>query len=108
MKRGDIVTAVASGDYGKPRPALVVQSDQLSQLNSVVLCLLTSDIDEENLVRVVVEPTPVNGLERRSQVMIDKVVALDRKRCGKQIGIIEGNTLDIVNERLALALGLAD
>ena len=29
MKRGDIVLAVARGDYGKPRPAVIVQSDDL-------------------------------------------------------------------------------
>ena len=27
IKRGDIVTCALSGDYGKPRPAVVVQSD---------------------------------------------------------------------------------
>lgn len=27
MRRGDIVTIALQGDYGKPRPALIIQSD---------------------------------------------------------------------------------
>lgn len=30
MKRGDIITVALSGDYGKPRPAVVVQNDKVS------------------------------------------------------------------------------
>jgi len=42
-KRGDLVTVSLSGDYGKPRPALVIQNDLLEELDSVVLCPVTSD-----------------------------------------------------------------
>ena len=43
MQRGDLVTVSLQGDYGKPRPALIVQSDLLTDLESVVLCPVTSD-----------------------------------------------------------------
>ena len=29
MRRGDLVTVAVSGDYGKPRPAVVVTADAL-------------------------------------------------------------------------------
>ncbi len=37
MKRGDLVTIALPGDYGKPRPALVVQSDLFSEHPSVTV-----------------------------------------------------------------------
>ena len=43
MKRGDLVTVAVSGDYGKPRPALVVQSDLFAELPTVTVVRLISD-----------------------------------------------------------------
>ncbi len=75
MKRGDIVTVAVSGDYGKPRPAVVVQTDLLNDTHaSVVVCLVTSALVDAPLLRLSVEPSARNGLQRRSQVMADKVV----------------------------------
>ena len=109
MKRGDLVVASAPGDYGKPRPALIVQTDLLNDTHSSVLvCLITSDIVDAPLFRILLEPTPENGLERRSQVMIDKVVALRRERFGKAIGVLDADTMLQVNRSLALVMGLGD
>lgn len=60
MQRGDLVTVSLQGDYGKPRPALIVQSDLLTDLESVVLCPVTSDL-RNAAFRVTVEPNPANG-----------------------------------------------
>ncbi|MBW4051170.1 MAG: type II toxin-antitoxin system PemK/MazF family toxin [Proteobacteria bacterium] len=39
MKRGDVVTVAASGDYGKPRPAVIVQTNALPAAHaSVIVC----------------------------------------------------------------------
>jgi mRNA interferase MazF len=40
-QRGDLVTVSLPGDYGKPRTALVIQSDLLNELDSVVFCPVT-------------------------------------------------------------------
>lgn len=40
MLRGDLVTVALSGDYGKPRPALVIQADAFAGHPSVTLLLL--------------------------------------------------------------------
>ena len=39
IKRGDIVTCALSGDYGKPRPAVVVQSDLFNNFDFISLFL---------------------------------------------------------------------
>lgn len=109
MKRGDLVIASAPGDYGKPRPALVVQTDLLNDTHaSVLVCLITSDIVEAPLFRLLLEAKPENGLERPSQVMVDKIVALRRERIGKVIGTLDADTMLQVNRSLALVLGLGD
>lgn len=109
MKRGDLVVVSAPGDYGKPRPALVVQTDLLNDMHaSVLVCLLSSEMIEAPLFRILLEPAPGNGLERRSQVMVDKIVALRRERVGKSIGALDADTMLRVNRSLALVLGLGD
>ncbi len=107
MKRGDVVIASAYGDYGKPRPAIVVQSDLFNDEHaSIAVCLVTTDIVEAMLFRVTVEPTPENGLETRSQIMIDKIVALKRARIGRRVGGLDVETMVRVNRPLAVWLGL--
>lgn len=108
MKRGDLITAVGSRDYGKARPSLVVQSDRFNALLSVVICPLTSDMEDTPDIRLVVEPTEANGLKKQSQIMIDKVTSIARGRCGEVIGSIDSAILERVDERLALLLGIAD
>lgn len=43
IQRGDLVVVALSGDYGKPRPALVVQSDDFQALPSVTVLRITSE-----------------------------------------------------------------
>ena len=99
----------APGDFGKPRPALVVQSDLFNETHaSVVVCLLTTDIVDAPLFRISVAPTSGNGLREHSQIMIDKLVALRRDRLGDRIGALDAATMLRVNRSLALMLGLGD
>ncbi|GAB4204220.1 MAG: hypothetical protein Fur0019_04650 [Tibeticola sp.] len=62
MKRGDFVTVALQGDFGKPRPALIVQSDLLAEWGSVIVCPVTSEL-REVAFRVLVEPTSGTGLQ---------------------------------------------
>ena len=107
MRRGDLVIVAAPGDYGKPRPALVVQSDLFDEHPSVTLCLVTSALRETPLVRITVDPSPDNGLQRISQVQVDKIVTLARERIGKVIGRLDDATLLKVNRSLAVFVGIA-
>jgi mRNA interferase MazF len=109
MNRGDLVVVSAPGHFGKPRPALVVQSDLFNPTHaSVVVCLLTTDLTDAPLIRLDVEPTPHNGLRQQSQIIIDKVLALRRERIGARIGRLDSDALVRVNRSLALLLGLGD
>ena len=108
MKRGDIVLAVARGDYGKPRPAVIVQSDLFNATHaSLLVCLLTTELIDAPLFRLTVAPTPANGLLEPSQVMADKLLALPRKRIRERIGVADDETMLGLNRSLALLLGLA-
>jgi len=107
MRRGDLVTAAAPGDYGKPRPALVIQSDLFDEVPSITLCLVTSTLRETPLVRITVDPSPENGLQRISQIQVDKVITVARERVGRVIGRLDDATMLKVNRSLAVFIGIA-
>ncbi len=107
MRRGDLVTVALQKPYGKPRPALVIQSDLFSQHPSVTLLPVTGEVREAPLFRLIVEPTPENGLLKSSQVMVDKAVTVPRETVGEVIGRLDNAALAGVNQALALFLGLA-
>jgi mRNA interferase MazF len=108
MKRGDVVVASFQGDYGKPRPAVVVQSDLHRTFDSVVVVLLTTDLDEALKLRPILTPTVKNGLHSRSQVMVDKPYALKRSKVGAVIGELDSTEMEFVTRQLALLLGIGD
>jgi mRNA interferase MazF len=106
IRRGDLVTAVAPGDYGKPRPALVVQSDFFGELLSLTVLPLTSDMRSAPLARISIDPTRENGLERRSHIMIDKAATVSRTRIRQRIGSIDDAAMRQVDQALAKFLAL--
>jgi len=109
MRRGDVVTVAASGDYGKPRPAVIVQTDALPiEHASVVVCQMSSEYSDAPDFRVTIEPTEKNGLRVRSQVMADKPVTIRRERVGQQIGRLDDKDIARLNIALAFVMGLAD
>ena len=109
MRRGDVVTVAATGDYGKPRPAVIVQTDALPDEHaSVVVCQMTSELSEAPEFRVTVEPTQRNGLRARSQVMADKPVTIRRERIGRLVGRLDEDDIARLNVALAFVMDLAD
>ena len=107
MRRGDLVTVVVPGDYGKPRPALVIQSDLFGTLSSVTLCLVTSTLLDALVFRITVDPSPGNGLQRVSQIEVDKIMTVRRDRVGRVIGRLDDATMLKVNRSLAVFVGIA-
>jgi mRNA interferase MazF len=109
MRRGDVVTVAAAGDYGKPRPAIVVQTDALPQEHaSVVVCQLSSELANAPDFRITIEPTSENGLRLISQIMADKPVTVRRERIGRTIGRLDDRDLVRLGAALAFVMGLAD
>lgn len=105
MRRGDLV-AVA-GDFGKPRPALVVQADTFGAAATVTVLLMSATLVEAPLIRITVQPDPANGLRRPSQIMVDKAITVRREKLGDPFGRLDGETMLAVNRSLALFLGIA-
>jgi mRNA interferase MazF len=109
MKRGDVVIVAAAGDYGKPRPAVVVQTDAFpASHSSVIVCQMTSELADAPEFRVTIEPSPTSGLRTRSQVIADKPVTIRRERIGSVIGRLNPEELSRLNVALAFVMGLAD
>lgn len=107
VKRGDVVI-VAHGDFGRPRPAIVVQADELGDATTtVIVCPITSDVTERLPVRPIVEPNAANGLTVRSQIMTDKLLALPRERMRRTLGSVDDDTADRLDRALMTVLGLA-
>ena len=105
--RGDFVTIAVQGDFGKPRPALVIQADLFSDHSSITVLPLTSDLVDAPLLRVTVQPTEYNGLQKSSQVMVDKAMTIRREKMGPPFGRIDLDTMVEIERRLALFLGIA-
>jgi mRNA interferase MazF len=98
MKRGDLVTVVLPGAYGKPRPAVVVQSDAVEEMESITFLPLTGEI---------LPPSATNGLQEPSQVMADKCSTLPLAKVGAVFGRLDDDDMDAVHRTLALYLGFA-
>lgn len=107
MRRGDLVTAALPDDFGKPRPALVVQSDLFANHITVTILPVTSTAVRAPLTRLPVEPSPENGLHGPSFVMIDKAMSVRTERLGAAFGRLDGADMVRVNRALALFLGIA-
>jgi mRNA interferase MazF len=108
MSRGDVVIVAAPGDYGKPRPAVIVQSNAIPESHaSVVICQMTSELVDADF-RITIEAGPETGVRTRSQVMADKPVAVRRERIGRLIGRLGAPDMARLNAALAFVMGLAD
>lgn len=106
MRRGELVTIAVGGDYGKPRPALIVQADAFSGLGSVTVLRMTSELHDWPTFRVTVQPSDGNGLRKPSQVMIDRPITLPKAKIGAVFGRLEDAVMTTVNETLRVFLGL--
>ena len=105
MMHGDLISVSLRGDFGKPRPALIIQADRYAHLNSVTVLPLTSDLLNTEPCRVVVDPTLQNGLHERSQVMVDKAATVLREKTGPVMGRLSPDDMTAVNRALAIFLG---
>lgn len=106
LTRGDIVTIAPTGDFSKPRPALILQAHFLQGMETITLVPLTTDLLRQPAVRIPVDPTPENGLNKPSEIMPDNIQTLLIKRVGKVIGKVDARTMRRVDASVAAYLGL--
>lgn len=107
VKRGDLVTITLKGAYGKPRPGLVIQSNLFAEHPSVTFLPLTSELVDAPLIRIRVEPSAENGLQKPSQIMVDKTSTLPRTKISEPFGRINDETMLAVMRALTVFLGFA-
>ena len=90
-----MVTVASPGVYsGNPRRAVVVQADRWLQAHpSVTLCPLTSTLRQAPLVRIAVEPSRRNGLQKPSQLMVDNLFTVPTAAVGDVVGQLEPQVL---------------
>jgi mRNA interferase MazF len=108
MRRGDILTIAISGDYGKPRPAVVIQAVALGDTDSILICQVTTTHRDAPLYRLMIPVTSETGLRAVSYVMADKIFAVRREKCGPVIGRLPDEVIPGLDEMLAVVIGLAD
>ena len=107
-RRGDFVTVAMQGDFGKPRPALVIQSDQFKQHASVTILPVTGALHDAPLLRVGIQPDTKNGLQKPSQIMIDKAMTVKRDKLGPAFGRASDAAMLEVGRCFAVFVGIAD
>jgi mRNA interferase MazF len=106
VKRGDLVTIALQGDYGKPRPALIIQSDLFVEHPSVTILPVTGELREAPLLRIRLEPEATNGLQKTSEVMVDKAQSIPRDKVGEVFGRLSEDEMLAVSRSLAVFLGV--
>jgi len=108
MQRGDIVTVAAPGDYGKPRPAVVIQGNILNQAKprSTIVALMTSVIADAPLLRLTIKPAPGNGLKKASQIQANRILTLPTEKIGEHVGKLTQTEITTLNRMLAIVIGL--
>ncbi|MBS0439580.1 MAG: type II toxin-antitoxin system PemK/MazF family toxin [Proteobacteria bacterium] len=107
MNRGDLVRIAMQGDFGKPRPALVMQADQFAEHASVTILPITGTRIAAPLLRVTLRPNVENGLQKISQVMVDKTMTVRRDKIGPAFGRIDADAMVEIERCLAVFLGIA-
>ncbi|MGM0395071.1 MAG: type II toxin-antitoxin system PemK/MazF family toxin [Thermodesulfobacteriota bacterium] len=107
MGRGDLISVIVPGTYGKPRPAVVIQSDLFDEHPSIVILPVTSTLRDTPLFRIRIEPSPENGLQSVSEIMIDKITTIPRKKAGPVFGHLEDRYMISIERLVPVFLGIA-
>ena len=109
MTRGEIWTVAGGGPYAdKPRPAVILQSDQFVTPHSITICPFTTDPSDAPLLRIAIEPSANNGLRETSRIMADKIASVARGKLGRRIGHLRDDEMLRLSRAVMVFLGVAD
>jgi mRNA interferase MazF len=106
LKRGEIVLVAPPGEFGKPRPALIIQSDAAFPSGYFTYLPITSDLLRVPNIRISLLPAPQNGLRLPSEIMVDMIQTSSSSKFNKAIGAVDADTLRLIESALNLHLGL--
>src|SRR5437870_13834588 len=88
------------------RPALVLQTDDLSPLSTVVIIPLTTQPKRAGFANTVLIPAREAGQDRDSVALCHQIRALDRRRLIHKIGELAGQRLSEIELAVLFVLGL--
>lgn len=93
---------------GKVRPAVVLQSDLVSEAgypSTIVLPTTTSLVDEAGLLRLRLR-RGVGGVDADSDVLVAQMIAVANESFRKPIGSLPPSLLEELERRVRIVLGL--
>lgn len=108
IDRQKIVTLATKGTYtGKPRPWVIIQSNDFLQTDSVTVCLITGElIDGVPMLRIDVPPSGENGLREPSQLQVDEIVTVPRAKIRDLVGRLEDRYMQQLDDAVRYFLAL--
>jgi mRNA interferase MazF len=107
LKRVDLVAIAVQGEFGKPRPALVIRANPFEAHSTFTVLLTSSTMVDAPIFRITIQPSLQNGLQKPSQVMVDKAMTFLADKVGVTIGQLDPDSLLAVDRSLAIFLGIA-
>ena len=108
MRRGEIWTVAGGPDYaGKPHPVVILQDDRFDLTNSITICAFTTDPADAPLFRLPITPTPSNGLQVVSRLMVDKITTVPKTKVGRRVGRLADEDMLRLNRAVLVFLGIA-
>jgi mRNA interferase MazF len=104
LKRGDLVTVAANFHTGKPRPAV----PSIGRLPASLGDPLPDHQQETEPVdlRIRLDPDHLNGLQRASWIMVDKILTVPREQIGQRFGQLMEAQVALLDQALAVFLDL--
>lgn len=109
MKRGDVVILNLGGKLGKPRSAIIIQADILNndnRLKTTIVLPLTSEVLNMQIIRYKIKASQNNGLQHESQIMIEKIMQIEKSKIQKVIGHLTKKQINEIEARLLAILGV--
>lgn len=113
IRRGDIFYAdlspVVGSEQGGLRPVLIIQNDVGNRYSpTVIAAAITSRMGKTRL------PTHIDihadrvGLAKDSVILLEQVRTLDKRRLKEKMGHLDGATMTLVNNAIAVSFGLGE
>lgn len=113
VKRGDIYYAdlspVVGSEQGGMRPVLIIQNNVGNHYSpTVIVAAITTKIQKGKMPTHVELKASTGGLEKDSVVLLEQVRTIDKLRLKDKVTHLKPNVMELVDESLAISVGLAN
>ena len=112
-RRGDVYLVrfdpTEAVEISKTRPAVIIQNDIGNRFSDLTIAApITSKYDANLYPTEVLVKAPEGGLKTDSVVLLNQIRAIAKSRLGRRLGTLHPTTMSLVNEALAVSVGLAE